>query len=247
VRQPLSLFTRETWPIALTVLIDSSDSMNLTLPVVQAAARRLLRTLGDGDRAEVAQFSRRLTVLQEPTADLAALEAAVDSVRVDGDTALYNALYVALKEIAARRREGELARRALVVFSDGNDTASMMSDDHVLEVARRAGVSVYTIGFRPAVASAVPADPLPVYFLNAVARETGGKAFFPSSLDDLDGVFDQVARELRTLYGVAYVPSNPERDGGWRRINVRTLRPNLLVRHRTGYYAPPASRLAVRR
>lgn len=246
VRQPLYLFTRESWPITLSVLIDSSDSMRHAMPVVQAAARRLLGTLEPGDRAQVAQFSRRLRVLQDLTSDRTALDAAVGAVEVEGDTALYSSLYIALKELAARRRDGAAERRAVVVLSDGSDTASFVSDEQVIEAARQAQVSVYAIGFRDSRPGAPPPEPLPTYFLTALARETGGRVFFPSSLDDLDGVYDRIARELRTLYGVAYVPSNTARDGGWRRISVRTLRPNLVVRHRTGYYAPSASRLAVR-
>ena len=243
VRQPLSLFAHGTWPISLSVLIDGSDSMNRALPVAQAAALRLLKTLGPRDRAQVAQFSRRLTVLQEPTSDATALENAVHAVQIDGDTALYDALYVALKDLAREKRDAEPERRALVVLSDGVDTASMVTDEQVLELAREAEVGVYAIGLRDQRPTAPP-EPLPTYFLTALARETGGRVFLPSSLADLDGVYDRIATELRTLYEVAYVSDNPARDGGWRKISVRTLRPNLLVRHRAGYPAARASRLA---
>jgi Ca-activated chloride channel family protein len=242
--EPICLFTREEWPITLVVLIDSSDSMNLVLPVAKAAARRLLGLLGPGDRAQVAQFSRRLTVRQDFTSDRQALDAAVDAIAIDGATALYDALYVCLKDLVARRRNGKMERRALVVLSDGNDTASMIRDEQVLDLARQAEVSVYAIGLRQAPLFDRPADPLPTYFLTALARETGGRAFFPSALADLEGTYDQIAEELRTLYGVAYISSNPARDGSWRRIQIRTLRPNLLVRHRSGYYAPAAARVA---
>jgi Ca-activated chloride channel family protein len=79
--------------------------------------------------------------------------------------------------------------------------------------------------------------------MTALARETGGRAFFPAALCELDGVYEGIAEELRTLYGVAYVSSNPRRDGGWRQITIRSLRPSLLLRHRTGYYAPRSARL----
>jgi Ca-activated chloride channel family protein len=244
-RQPICLFTREEWPITLVVLIDSSDSMNLVLPVAKAAARRLLGVLGPGDRAEVAQFSRRLTVRQDFTSDRQALDAAVDAIAVDGETSLYDALYISLKDLIARRRSGELERRALVVLSDGNDTASMITDDQVLDLARQAEVSVYAIGLHEAPQFDGPdPDPLPTYFLTTLTRETGGRAFFPSALGDLEGTYARIAEDLRTLYGVAYVSSNPARDGSWRRIQIRTLRPNLLVRHRAGYYAPGAARVA---
>jgi Ca-activated chloride channel family protein len=248
VPQPLSLFTREEWPITVAILIDGSNSMQRSLPVVKAAARRLVHTLGPGDRAEIVRFSRRLTVLHGLTSDRAALEAAVDAVDVDGDTALYNALYVTLKDLAASKRESEMARRALVILTDGNDTASMVDDEQVLDLARQAEVSVYAIGFRESPPGGrTSEEPLPRYFLTALARETGGRAFFPATLSDLEGVYEEIAEELRTLYGLAYVSSNPQRDGHWRKITVRTRRPNLLVRHRAGYYAPSTSRLADRR
>lgn len=245
VPQQISVFARQTWPITLALLIDSSNSMNLKLPFARAAALRLLRTLGPGDRAMVAQFSRRLTVLQDYTSDQAALEAAVRSIHIDGDTALNTALYVSLKGLAGQKRDGELARQALVVLSDGDDTASAVTEEQVLDVARKGAVSVYAIGIHDETpAGSQPADPRPRYFMNALARETGGRAFFPDKLADLDGVYEGIAEELRTLYGVAYVSSNPQRDGRWRRITIRSLRPSLLLRHRTGYYAPRASRLA---
>lgn len=244
VRQQISLFTQGKWPITVAVLIDSSGSMTRMLPTAQAAALRLLRTLGPQDRALVAQFNERLTILQDFTSDRAALEAAVGSVETDGETALHTALYITLKDLAAQRREGEPERQALVVLSDGNDTASAVSDEQVLELAREGEVSVYAIGLREPRPSGPLPERLATYFLTALTRETGGRAYFPSALAELEGVYERIADELRTLYGVAYASTNPRKDGQWRRINIRTLRPNLLLRHRPGYYAPSARRLA---
>jgi len=247
VRQPVEVFARESWPIALDVLIDGSDSMAPVLPLAQSAARRLVATLGPDDRASIGRFTRRLEVLQDRTPDHARLAGAIDAVQADGVTALYDSLYVALKEIAARRREGRMERRALVVLTDGSDTASITRDEEVLEVARRAGVSIYAVGLRNPRASRQPGESVPTYFLSALARETGGRAFFPAAARELEGTYDRIAQELRSTYGVAYTPLNASRDGRWRKIRVQSLRPNLLLRHRTGYYAPTASRLAATR
>jgi Ca-activated chloride channel family protein len=245
VRQQISLFARERWPINLAVLIDSSNSMSLKLPFAQAAALRLLRTLGPDDRALVAQFDRHLTILQDYTSDQAALEAAVRSIQIGGDTALNTALYVGLKGLASQQAKGELSRQALVVLTDGADTASAVSEDQVLEEAGTGAINVYAIGVGDTVGpEKQPVDPSSQYFMSALARETGGRAFFPRSLSDLNGVYDGIAQELRTLYGVAYVPSNVRRDGAWRQITVRSLRPSVLLRHRTGYYAPRSPLLA---
>jgi Ca-activated chloride channel family protein len=227
-------------------MLDASGSMNAVLPVAKRAAQRLLRTLRPGDEAEVAQFSRSLRVLQESTGDLDALERAVDAVSPQGDTALYNALYITLKDQAKNRNADEMQRRAIVVLSDGEDTASMVDDEQLIDLARRAGVVVYAIGLLTPRSPGSRADRADLR-LTALARETGGRAYFPRSLAELDGAYDRIASDLRTLYGVGYVPLNPSADGRWRRIAIRTRLANLLVRHRSGYYAPGAgSRSAFR-
>jgi Ca-activated chloride channel family protein len=238
IPQPISLFAQEEWPVRLQILLDASGSMVETLPVAKRAARRLLRTLRPGDEAEVAQFNRRLSVLQASTGDLDALERAVEQVAPDGDTAFYNALYVTLRERARVRDVDELNRRAIVVLTDGEDTASMVDDEQLLDLARRAGVVVYAIGLPPRATPGRPVSTIPAYFLTALARETGGRAYFPRSIHELEGVYERIATELRTLYGVGYVPLNPRADGGWRRLAVRARHGRLLVRHRTGYFAP---------
>ncbi len=239
IPQPISLFAQEDWPVRLQILLDASGSMGEVLPVAKRAARRLLQALRPGDEAEVAQFNRRLSVLQASTNDVAALEQAIEQVAPDGDTAFYNALYLTLKESARTRDTDELSRRAIVVLSDGEDTASLVDDEQLLDLARRAGVVIYPIGLLSRPKPGQPANPLPTYFLTALARETGGRAYFPRSLYELEGVYERIAAELRTLYGVGYVPLNPRADGGWRRLAVRT-RQGLVVRHRTGYYSQGA-------
>jgi Ca-activated chloride channel family protein len=140
-----------------------------------------------------------------------------------GDTALYTALYVTLKDLARQARGEEPARRAVIGLSDGEDTASVIDDEQILDLARRAGVVVYTIGLlKPPAVSGHPKDTLPTYILTALARETGGRAHFPSTLAELDGAYDRIAQELRTLYGVGYVSRNSRADGQWRKIAIRT-------------------------
>lgn len=242
VPQQISLFAQEEWPIRLSILLDSSGSMGTALPVAKRAATRLVRTLRPGDEAQVAQFSRRLDVLQESTDDQDALERAIDRIVPQDDTALYDALYITLKDLTRERSGDDLARRAIIVLSDGEDTASMVSDEQLLDLARRAGVVVYTVGLLTPPVPGRLAEPLPTYVLTALARETGGRAYFPKTLAELDVAYDRIARELRTLYGVGYVSLNPRPDGGWRRISIRTRLDNLLVRHRSGYYASPGER-----
>ena len=246
VPQQLSLFSQERLPITLAVLIDNSTSMESALPAAKKAALRLLQTLQDGDEAEVAQFNHRLSVLQDFTADPARLEAAVLGIRANGDTGLYDALYLTLKDRHFWERSDRLSRRAIVVLSDGEDTSSLVGDEQVLELARRNDVAVITIGLRlaPPVASGPfrsEAFDRATFFLTAMARETGGRSYFPTRLSQLDGVYDRIADELRTQYVLGYVSSNPVKDGQYRRIAVRVAQESVLLRHRTGYYALPVS------
>jgi len=239
VRQQLCLFTQERLPISLAVLVDSSLSMQNNLPAVKTAALRLLHVLRPEDKAEVIQFNHKFGVLQDFTGDLGLLEGAVRGIHADGATGLYNALYVTLKDPRFHRQSDELTRQAIVILSDGEDTSSLVSDDQVLQIARKGEVTVFAINLRPPrpVTLDTEAPDRAAFFLTSLARETGGRAYFPTALPQLDGVYDKIADELRTQYALGYVSSNPQRDGRWRRIAISTTQGKLLLRHRQGYYA----------
>ena len=237
VPQKLCLFTRERLPLSLSILIDSSASMNPNLGVARSAALRLLQTLGPQDEAAIVEFNQRHNVVQEFTSDRTLLQQALEKLRADGTTGLFNALYISLRDLSRRGPQDELRKRAIVVLSDGEDTSSLITDDQVVDLVRKSGVTVYAISLRPKRIDVASNQHRAAYFLTALARESGGRVYFPSSLADLDGVYDVVAEELRTQYGVGYVSSNPRRDGAWRRIAILVQRASLMVRHRPGYYA----------
>jgi VWFA-related protein len=241
VKQDLSLFTHEDLPISLALMLDTSASMDEKLPQARAAALRLVKTLRAQDLAEVMQFNDRATVLQDFTADFALLEGAVNRTTAQGPTALHNALYIALKDLSKQKTAGELRRRAIILLSDGEDTASLVSDEQVMELARKTEIAVYAIAIR----SNRPADRArqafsqAAHLLTTLARDTGGQVFFPASISELDGVYDKIAEELRTQYSLGYVSANKRRDGKWRRIVVRVpTRDDIQVRHKLGYFAP---------
>jgi Ca-activated chloride channel homolog len=239
VPQQLCLFTQERLPISLAVLIDSSMSMQSNLPAVRMAALRLLHALKDQDTAEVVQFNHNFRVLQDFTNDQGLLDKAVESIHADGATGLYNALYVTLKDPRFRRQGDTLTRQAIVVLSDGEDTSSLVSDDQVLQIARKGEVTIFAINLRAQRPVGIDTDApdRASFFLTALARETGGRAYFPSALSQLDGVYDKIADELRTQYALGYVSNNMQRDGKWRKIAIATANGHLLLRHRLGYYA----------
>ena len=241
VPQEVSVFRHDRVPLSVALVVDCSMSMQPSLPAVKAAAMRLLRTLRPEDEAQVVAFNHRYQLVQEFTSDPALLEKAVQGLTAEGATGVYNALYLTLRDPHLKGKDGVLRRRAIVVLSDGEDTSSLVSDDQVLERARKSDVVVYSIGMqRPA--AAVLADQVAsrsqaTFFLTAVARDTGGRSYFPTNLGDLDALYDQIAAELRSQYALGYVSSNPLRDGKFRKISIQTTRADVLLRHRLGYYA----------
>jgi len=240
VHQPLTLFTREDLPVSLAILLDTSASMETKLIQAQNAAVRFVRTLQPTDEAQVVKFSQRAEVVQDFTSDRPQLETAIRATQASGDTALYTALYVALKDLARRGTNGELRRRAVVVLTDGQDTASSITDEQVLDLARRIGIGVYGVGLFGGEAPSRPLSPdQSTFFFSALGRATGGQAHFLKTASQLDGVYDRLAQELRSQYALGYISTNPARDGQWRRITVRTTsKLNLEMRHKLGYFAP---------
>jgi VWFA-related protein len=239
VKQDVTFFTRRQQPIALSLLLDSSASMEEKLETLQAAASNFVRRLRPNDMAQVIDFDSRVDVRQAFTGNQEELMAAINSTTAGGSTSLHNAIYIALKELAKVRAvsEDDVRRQALVVFSDGEDTSSLVSFDEVLDLAKRSETSIYSIalrgddtqtkGFREA-----------EYVMRTLAQQTGGQAFFPSRIEDLAGVYTQIADELASQYTIGYSSKNTRRDGAWRRIIVQVSRPNARPRAKTGYYAP---------
>jgi len=241
VRQELTLFSHENLPISLVLMVDCSASMDEKLKVAQDAAVGFVKTLTAQDLAQVVQFNDRRTVLQDFTADQGSLEDAIRRTEASGPTALHNALYVSLKDLDKQKSGRQLRRRAVVLLSDGEDTASLVSDDQVMELARKTEIAIYSISLRPGRSQDRNrlAFSQATHLLTTLSQETGGQVHFPNSLSELDTVYARVAEELRTQYTLGYVSSNKRRDGKWRRIVVRVPeRDDLQVRHKIGYYAP---------
>jgi Ca-activated chloride channel homolog len=244
VPQQVSVFDQQQTPLSVSILIDGSLSMQPNMSIVQGAALRLVRALRPIDSAQIVRFNHRHAVVQDFTSDPALLEDAIRSIQPEGATGLYNAVYLSLRDLARRPDRGDVRRRAVVLLSDGADTTSLLSDDQVLDAARRAEVTVYAVGLGIAVAGAgIMSDTGRArYFLTALTGETGGQPFFPRGLAELDGVYDRIARELSTQYSLGYVSSNARRDGKWRKVVVHSCRGGLVLRHRAGYFATPATR-----
>jgi Ca-activated chloride channel family protein len=241
VPQAVDHFARLPLPLSVTLLVDCSTSMVGKMDATREAAMAFLATLAPHDLAQVVQFNQRVTTLQDFTADRSALAAALRGAQPSGSTGLYNAVYVSLLELRRLREPEGLRRQAIVLLSDGEDTASVASDEQVLDLARRSEVTIYSIGLRPDLRfdDQRLAFSRASQFLTSLAQATGGQALFTRSASELTGLYGRIAEELRSQYTLGYVSANPRRDGAWRRIAVRTPgREGLVVRHRVGYFAP---------
>jgi Ca-activated chloride channel family protein len=184
----------------------------------------------------VVGFDRTPKVLQDFTSDRSEVDAALDRVQAGGDTALHTVLYVTLKDLASMPVEADRRRRAIVLFSDGEDTASLVSDDTVLGEARRAETSIYSVLLERRSAAGTEASRRARYLLTSLARESGGEAFFPDQPSALRDVFGRIADALRSQYNLGYVPNDAASGDNWRQILVAVRRPDVDVRHRLGYY-----------
>lgn len=240
-RQDLSLFNKDRLPLSVVVLMDTSASMEEKLPAAKAAAKRFIATMADQDRTRIVQFNNRITILQDFTGDKKALESGLDQLSASGPTALHNAFYVSIKDLQKEKKAGELRRQAIVLLSDGENTASIVTDEQVIDLARKAEIAIYSIRLtgdheadkgRQAFSQAT-------HLLSVLARETGGQAFFPAEIREIDAVYDRIAEELRTQYSLGYIPANVRRDGKWRRIVVRIpQRDDVSLRYKLGYFGP---------
>jgi Ca-activated chloride channel family protein len=244
VRQEVTFFSKVQQPIALAVLLDTSASMESKLETAQEAAIGFARRMRAGDVMEVVDFDSQVNVLQAFTGDVAALERAIRQATVNGSTSLYNAIYISLKslqKVRARNPEA-LRRQAIIVLSDGDDTSSLVAYDEVLDLAKRSETVIYAIGLRQ---SDQPRRDFKEaeFVLRQLSQETGGRVFYPGAVSELPKMYDQIAQELASQYSIGYTSRNQLRNGAWRRISVRMLRPGLIARTRQGYYAggSPAS------
>lgn len=244
VKQDLTLFNRSNLPVALSLLIDTSSSMEDRMVTAQDAAIGFVRKLRPTDLGEVIGFDSRAEVLQKFTSNPAELEQAIRKTVAGGSTSMNNALYISLKGLKKIpiRQEDEIRRQAIILLSDGEDTSSLVTFEDVLDLARRSETAIYAIGlmednaggqskgFREA-----------TYALRQLTNDTGGRAFFPADVKSLASVYGQIYDELSSQYTIGYTSKNPRRDGAWRRIVVRVARPNTQARTKQGYFAPLAA------
>jgi Ca-activated chloride channel homolog len=245
VQQNVSFFAATAVPLDLALLLDTSASMLDKMQTMQEAALGFLRTLRPGDRAAIIDIKDNVQIAYALGEDIEAANQAVRKTTARGGTALYNGLYLAIKEMVKQRKiNGDVRRQAIAVLSDGDDTASLVGYDDVLDLAKQSGITIYTITLKSGSSVRNASTSGRRYFsqsefaMKSLAQETGARAFFPTEIRELAGVYGMIAEELANQYALGYSSKNPRRDGGFRRVIVRVAeRPSARARTRSGYLA----------
>jgi Ca-activated chloride channel homolog len=233
VRQTVRLFRHNDIPVTAGLVVDHSGSMQKKLPDVLAAANAFVKLSNPQDQMFVVNFNERVNLGLPPglpfTDQATELEAAIERAPTTGETALYDAIDVGLEQL----KSGDSEKKVLIIISDGGDNASVIDLHQILKKAAQSDVMLYTIG----IFDENDPDQNPAV-LRRLAHETGGEAFFPSRFNEVEGICENIAREIRHQYTLGYVSTNTQ-PGGRRvvRVVARASGKELTVRTRSGYLA----------
>jgi Ca-activated chloride channel family protein len=244
VEQKLSVFKQEDVPVSFGLVVDNSGSMRAKRPQVNAAALTFVKTSNPQDEGFVVNFNDDyyLDTEHDFTSDLTELKTALERIDARGSTALYDAVIGSLDHL----KKGTRDKKVILVVTDGEDNASRHSLENAVEQAQRNDAVIYAVGVfsdddlkhdHRAMKKARSA-------LSQLATATGGLAFFPEDVNDTEAICNQIARDIRNQYTLAYYPTNSARDGSFRSLQVEVIPPRgtgkLSVRTRSGYYASRA-------
>ena len=235
--QPITSFRREDVPVAMGIVVDSSGSMRDKREKVNQAVLNLIRASNPRDEIFVVNFSQNYYLDQDFTGDVNLLQAALHQVSARGSTALYDAIVASAVHLKNNPR---LEKKVLLVITDGQDN---MSQETLQEASRRLqqanGPTLYAVGLLGSGMQTSGRDAL-----QHLAAGTGGVAFFPDTLDQVDNITRTVAHDIRSQYMLAYKPKNQNAKPGYQSVRVEAHAPGysrLTVRTRSGYFPPEAS------
>jgi len=234
--QTLTLFARgdaleSVPPLHLGLLFDTSGSMEESIGFSRSAAIKFLNTVQEAKDITLVDFDTEVRVVRYGQHDFPRLVERIRKRKPDGNTALYDALGVYLDGSSS-----EEGRRTLVLYTDGGDTSSVMSYNEAQALLRASDITLYAIGFLSHLSHSLQMDQR--MKLRTLAETTGGLAFFPTVIKDLDGTYDKIAAEIRGQFTLGYLSTNTKADGAWRKVEIKVNRPGVKVRTRQGYYAP---------
>ena len=220
-------------PLHLGLLFDTSGSMGEDIKLARSAAVRFLNTLGDARDMTLVDFDTEVRVATYGQTDVPRLVERIRGRQPGGWTAMYDALGVYLD--GAADNEG---RTILVLYTDGGDTRSSISFSEAMTLVRASDVTIHTVGFLEHQSSSTRVSQR--MRLSEIAETTGGQAFFPSAMKDVDSAYEKIVRQIRNQYTLGYTPTNTAQDGKWRRVAIRVGRSGLRdarIQARKGYFA----------
>jgi VWFA-related protein len=212
------------------LMLDTSGSMELDLKMARSAAIKFLNLLPEAPDITLVDFDHEVRVTRYPQRDFARLIERIRMRKPAGWTALYDAVGVYLD--GADDQEG---RTVLVMYTDGADSRSEMSFGEVMDTLKSSLVTVYAVGLIENTGASRHALQTRI---RQMVEATGGQAFFPNALKDLDAAYEKVLAEMKAQYHLGYVSTNAVRDGAWRKVDIRVNRPDIKLRSRKGYFAP---------
>jgi VWFA-related protein len=241
VQQVITHFASEDAPTSIGLVFDTSDSMKFRMNKAHEAVDALLRSANRDDEFFLVQFSSRARLLSGMTKDSEEIGRLAATMRVGGSTALLDAVALAMDEM----KNARYVRKAIVIISDGDDNSSRCSVNELKKVVREGDVLIYAIGIVDDVDYSVnwPRDKLTgPALLNEIATQTGGRMFEVRKLKQLPDITTKISGWLRKQYVLGYAPDNPQRNGEYRRVEVKVTKPKGFPRlhavWRLGYYAP---------
>jgi VWFA-related protein len=233
----LHFYQQTNLPLRVGIMLDTSSSIRGRFDFEQdAAIGFLLQVLHQNDRAFIEGFDVQVDVAQPFTNNVALLNAGVKKLRPGGGTALFDALYSTCRDQMLTLRETGAVRKTLILVSDGDDNYSHSLESDAIKECQRAETTVYTIS-----TNISPSKDKGDDVLQAISDATGGRAFFPTRLEDVGANFNSIQEELRSQYLLQYRPANFKQDGSFRTIYLHATDPRYHVRAHTGYFAPKAA------
>jgi Ca-activated chloride channel family protein len=237
VKQEIVFFAEEDAPVSIGIVFDVSGSMREKINRARIALRRFIDTSHPDDEFCVIAFNHETELVQEFTSSVEQIMSKLTLLDPSGRTALYDAAYLALEKV----RQGKHPRKALLILSDGQDNSSRYTYGQLRERVKESDVQIYAIGIFGLYERGQSSEALGRSILEEITSLTGGRAFFPDTPVELDDVISRIALELRHQYSLGFYPTNPPREGEWRKLRVRVNPPRglprLTVRARDGYYA----------
>jgi Ca-activated chloride channel homolog len=235
--QEIAEFSAETdLPLRIAVLVDTSNSIRERFRFEQEAASEFVKSVikSAKDKGMLVSFDTEPALVTDLTDDTGVLDKGIHGLRPGGGTSLYDAIFFACQDRLQRDQPSTKYRRAIVLLSDGDDNNSRYTRDQALEMAQKADAVIYAISTN---LSKIESDGDKV--LKYLTVETGGRAFFPFKVEDLEVSFENLATELRHQYSLAYRPEPLIADGLFHPIDLRVKgRKDVIVHARRGYYAP---------